>query len=91
MKQVIAHLERISQNLDDALRAMQGPAVWNDLANRAERNADEYRDDNGACKGNLFWNDSKCQNCSESWTSHVCTRCGVNPRRTSGWCEMCWK
>ena len=51
MKKVIEHLESISKNLDDALRAMQGPAIWNDLANRAERNADESeaRCKRGAC------------------------------------------
>lgn len=69
MKEVIAHLESISRNLDEALRDMQGPAVWNDLANRANRNASEQeaRCKRGACyTADCYYVDEKtavCQFC----------------------------
>lgn len=51
MQKVIQHLEGLNAKLDDALREMQGPAVWNELQNRAERNSDdqEARCKRGAC------------------------------------------
>lgn len=49
----------------------------------------QHRDDNGKCKGNLFWKDGSCQACSGEWKDHVCSRCGTNPRTDTSWCDDC--
>lgn len=92
MKKVIEHLEGLNARLDDALREMQGPAIWNDLANRAERNSGEYNAD-GSCKMNqLFYKGARayCAICGLDWNQHVCTQgCGRLRSERSSFCDEC--
>lgn len=92
MKEVIRHLGDLADKLEEAIREMQAPAVWNDLQNRAERNAGEYNAD-GTCKMNqMFYKDARayCAICGKDWQEHVCTQgCGRLRSTQTSFCDEC--